>query len=77
MVPARDMPPLPGAQLQRYWLFAGLLYYPFGGWRDFRGSFATLAEALEAADPWQRYDTWYQIVDSVTLAMSASSARQP
>lgn len=67
----------PGVPLLRFWLFAGMVYYPFGGWRDFRGSFTTLDAALAAAQIWQRYDTWYQVLDSTTLTMSAASARQP
>ena len=66
-----------GVPLLRYWLFAGMVYYPFGGWRDFRDSFATLAAARAAAQIWQRHDTWYHVVDSTTLTVVAASPRQP
>ena len=46
-------------------LFAFDVYYPGGGWHDFEGSFATLAEALKATET-LRYEKW-QIVDLSAL----------
>jgi hypothetical protein len=31
--------------IKRYLLFAYLIYYPSGGWHDFRGSFDSVKEA--------------------------------
>ncbi len=39
-------------------LFAGDTYYPSGGWEDYRGSFATLESAVDAAKGWD----WYHVV---------------
>jgi len=39
----------------KYLLFCGNDYYPRGGARDFKGSFATLEDAIEAHDP-HEYD---------------------
>jgi hypothetical protein len=39
-------------------LFAGNLYYPGGGWNDFRGSFAIIEQARVYA---RDYD-WFHIV---------------
>ena len=57
----------------RYWLFAGLRYYPDGGFLDLKGCFASEAEARTAAksvriegyNPPQPPD-WAHIVDSET-----------
>jgi len=45
----------------RYFLFSGSHYYPSGGWSDFKGSFATIEDALRA----DRKD-WWHIVDMTT-----------
>lgn len=50
--------------MERYLLFAFDQYYPRGGWDDFRGSFKTLEEAMEAWDDMTR--DWGQIVDIET-----------
>ena len=34
--------------MERFLLFRGSRYYPFGGWRDFGGSFSTRELAIEA-----------------------------
>jgi len=49
----------------RYLVFAGICYYPLGGWDDFKGSFKTKKEALlEAKKDWDEGWTWAHIVDS-------------
>lgn len=48
--------------LKRYLLFAGLSYYPKGGWGDFAGSFDTLTEALAI----RRGADWWHVIDSQT-----------
>lgn len=42
-----------------YLLFAGLYYYPSGGWHDYRGRFATLKEATTAAADLTDVDWWH------------------
>lgn len=59
--------------MKRYLLFAGVCYYPRGGWKDIQGSFETFAEASGAAcalmapdeDGCTSFD-WYHIIDSQT-----------
>lgn len=52
--------------MKRFLLFYGDVYYPNGGWDDFRGSFATLEKAQQAWEKRQDYMTgvWHHIVDS-------------
>lgn len=45
----------------RFALFAGEHRYPSGGWDDWRGSFATQAEALTAAA--DAGHEWWHVVD--------------
>jgi hypothetical protein len=54
--------------MKRYLLFAGDQYYPSGGWRDFRGSFATSEEAVKHVADWLRVD-WWHVVDGATGAL--------
>jgi hypothetical protein len=59
-------------------LFAEAAYYPNGGWGDFRGAYASLADAYAAVQAHQQahaqtdrqaaYD-WYEIVDVHLLAI--------
>jgi hypothetical protein len=53
-------------------LFADAAYYPNGGWGDFRGAYATLADAYGAVQVHQQAHAqtdrqaayeWYEIVD--------------
>lgn len=53
-------------QLKRYLLFYGDNYYPFGGWEDFKGSFATPDEAMVGLRSSGDWSDWYHIVDSET-----------
>ena len=52
----------------RYLLFAGVDYYPGGGWSDFGGTFATAeeakaeGEALLVSKTSSRMD-WFQVVE--------------
>jgi hypothetical protein len=53
------------ADVKRYLLFAGDIYYPAGGWDDFVASFDLPAEArthAESLHPCQ----WWQIIDGHT-----------
>lgn len=49
--------------MKRYLLFAGDIYYPAGGWRDFIGDFDVLDEAKARLIRNRSYD-WYQIYDT-------------
>ena len=42
----------------RYLAFAHEQFYPGGGWKDFRGSFATAEEAKAAIDAGMRTDEY-------------------
>ena len=53
--------------MRRFLLFAGMQYYPFGGWSDFRGAYDTLIEALSA----QRSGDWWQVVDTESMSIVA------
>lgn len=65
--------------MKRFLLFHGHVYYPFGGWGDFKGSFDTQEAAFNAftsqlAD-WEvigRF-VWYQIVDSLNWEVVVGS----
>ncbi len=56
--------------MRQFLLFGGDLYYPSGGWKDFRGDFDNLESALHRAAT-LRIDWWHifdmetgQIVDA-------------
>ena len=51
--------------MKRFLIFAGLEYYPMGGWGDFYDSAETVEDALEKLAHAQCND-WWQIVDSTT-----------
>jgi hypothetical protein len=71
--------------MKRFLLFAGELYYPCGGWRDFIDSFDTLAEAEAKADKLLKippgnpnddaedYIDWYEIVDTSQMQVKVES----
>lgn len=54
--------------MKRYALFAGMTYYPGGGWSDFQGSFDVpedaerAGQANEDAGKWD----WFEVVDLET-----------
>lgn len=48
--------------MKRFLLFWGDIYYPSGGWGDFKGSYDTIEEALDKCTKAE----WYQIVDIST-----------
>ncbi len=50
--------------LKRYLVFAGDTYYPGGGWADFKGSFESLKEGMDAA--FKARADWAHVVDSTT-----------
>jgi hypothetical protein len=51
--------------VKRYLLFTYEDYYPGGGWSDFRGSFDTPEDAMEAAVTTD--DTYAELIDRETL----------
>lgn len=54
--------------MKRYLLFAGVGYYPYGGWKDYVGSYDSIEEATKglAKRAMEQMTAWYHIVDSVT-----------
>jgi hypothetical protein len=48
----------------RFLLFAGIFYYPNGGWDDFKGSYDTPAEAAKAVLTMK--NDWWHAVDTKT-----------
>ena len=48
--------------VKRFLVFSGDQYYANGGWRDYRSSHSTLAEARRAHMP----GDWWQIVDTAS-----------
>ena len=57
--------------MKRYLVFAGIDYYPAGGWNDFAGDADTLDEARQIVNLERRRPRlparWWQIVDTTTL----------
>jgi len=49
----------------RYLVFSFETYYPFGGWDDFQGAFASREEAMDYIAGDESYHEHYQIVDTV------------
>jgi len=47
-----------------YLVFSGNVYYPCGGWKDYKGSYSSLEEAVDAAKASTNSDsaTWWQVV---------------
>lgn len=54
----------------RYLLFGGDVYYPAGGWDDFRGAFETIEAAT--AEGYRRKFDWFHVVDRETLTQVMS-----
>lgn len=52
--------------MKRYLLFASWDYHPQGGMDDFRGSFVTLAAAIEAHRATGSHYDWGHILDTET-----------
>lgn len=61
--------------IKRYLVFAGLNYYPYGGWSDFVDSFDNVTEAHVCALN-QKLD-WWQVVDTQTGMGFDSDDRSP
>lgn len=53
--------------MKRYLLFAGDVYYPVGGWDDFRGAYDTIEEAQSASLAYRDTYEWFHIVDTVEM----------
>jgi hypothetical protein len=66
--------------LQRYWLFAGDVYYACGGIHDLHATYATLDEARAAAAAWLTDEralySWWHVIDAQTGTILAASAQQ-
>jgi len=61
------MEPTNPQHFKRFVLFAGDTYYPCGGWDDFKDSFSTMVEAVEAARAWiDSGGSWAHVVDLET-----------
>ncbi|KYK44529.1 hypothetical protein A1D31_14110 [Bradyrhizobium liaoningense] len=52
--------------MKRYAVFAGDNHYPVGGWNDFKGSFATKAEAIAFAEKERHEYSWAHVIDLQT-----------
>lgn len=65
--------------LKRFLLFAGIYYYPSGGWNDFYGSFDTVEEATAAYEAYakDKMDPWGHIFDAQTGTPLNDFGRQP
>ena len=46
--------------MNRYLLFSGEVYYPSGGAVDFRGSYCTMFECMQADSV---FDQWWNVLD--------------
>lgn len=47
--------------MERYLLFAGNMYYPYGGWNDLVDSYETIEDAVEFAK--EKNFEWWHVVD--------------
>jgi hypothetical protein len=54
-----------------FFIFAGMQYYPFGGWKDFKGTASTLEEALQVITV--RNWEWWHIVHDLSIVKSGGS----
>ncbi len=62
--------------MKRYLLFQFNLYYPGGGWSDFKDSYDTVLQAMRAqCNTANNYD-YYQIVDSQTGKVKATNIEE-
>jgi hypothetical protein len=54
--------------MKRFLLFAGSTYYPAGGWKDFKGRFGTLEEAIAwvADNAVAGCYEWWHVADAAT-----------
>lgn len=58
----------------KYFIFAEYCYYPEGGWNDYRGATATLAEAKKIGTSYitKRRAEWFHVVDITTRKVVAT-----
>jgi hypothetical protein len=50
--------------MDRYYIFAGLIYYPSGGWEDYKGSSAVRQHAIDKAKQLSSsWGEWAHVVD--------------
>lgn len=52
-------------------LFAYSNYYPSGGWRDYKGSFPSESEALQAAACMHGVDQWHIVANGAIVREGA------
>ena len=57
-------------EVKRFVVFTGNLYYPDGGWSDFRSSHDTFEAARDEAE--SNHSDWWQVVDLTTGIIVAS-----
>lgn len=50
--------------IKRFLVFSGIEYYPFGGWRDYKGSADTKDDAVNLAIDLLKVNDWVQVVDT-------------
>jgi len=53
---------------RNFLLFAGLAYYPGGGWDDLIGMFDNIDDAKQSFDKIKAENDWAEIVDLSTMA---------
>lgn len=52
--------------MKTYFIFAGLSYYPAGGWKDFRGQVDSLDAAKDKIIEELGGQDWFQVVEYTT-----------
>jgi hypothetical protein len=60
--------------MKTYFIFAGLSYYPAGGWKDFKGQVNSLDEAKDKIIEELRDQDWYQVVEYTTKEDGTSTS---
>jgi len=60
--------------MKRYLVFAYSLYYPYGGWNDFVGSFDKMIDAIEAGKKQDKHR--FQVVDTQDMTTYTGECEQ-
>ena len=55
--------------MKKFILFAGVIYYPKGGWNDFQGTSDDASELVEQVAMSQVNYGWWQIVDTSSMTI--------
>ena len=62
--------------MKKFLLFMGDVYYPSGGWEDFKGAFATIEDArAQIKEQWSF--EWWHIVDFETKEIIEAKPSPP